>query len=680
MNPFLTLYLLNETPNYPPTVALNSPADEATGLSATPTLEFTGTDPEGDDVRYNVQIATGPEIQTYYFDASDGGPSDPDSAWSDEANAFDGNISTTATGSYAPGGSTSAGFLLGEGTNAPSGTSAIAQVRVRMYGRHSFFGPTLFANIYTDGLAESLGGVSINSTTAQWSNYTTLSTPSGGWTWAKIQALEVKIYENGSGDGTGVPARVEIEVTTIPEIDVISGTDAGFANTVTPADTDPFNSGEKVEYDVQAGDALSAGTYYWRVRGRDPNGSNRWGPWSATREFTVTSGTQVTETHTLDSLVLSAQTNTHTTDSLVKAEATTAHTTDSLVKEAIDTTHTTDSLVAETLTNTHTADSLVKDELTNTHTTDSLVFAEQEASHTIDSFVADDESGQCFLLLEDGDVILNEDGTKIRLEGCVVPAGEETYTHTVDSLVKAEVAETHTVDSLVKAEATATHTVDSLAKEELTNSHTTDSLVKAEATQTHTADSLVKAEVVTTHTTDSLVKAELVNTHTVDSLVKRDDTATHTVDALVKAETTATHTTDSFVKAELTNTHTVDSLVLAEQTTSHSIDSFVFEAGQVFVDTSVDSLVLEVKTDTHTVDSLVYNPATVTHTIDSLIKSTTDATHTIDSFVVDPTISGKLFYREGGVWKPVTIKQKQAEVWQPVSLKYKKAGTWINIT
>jgi hypothetical protein len=42
-----------------PTVVLNTPADTATGISTTPTLEFTGTDPGGDDVRYNVQIFDG---------------------------------------------------------------------------------------------------------------------------------------------------------------------------------------------------------------------------------------------------------------------------------------------------------------------------------------------------------------------------------------------------------------------------------------------------------------------------------------------------------------------------------------------------------------------------------------------------------------------------------------------
>lgn len=46
-----------DTLNYPPTVALNSPSDTATGQSITPTLTFTGTDTEGNTITYEVQIS-----------------------------------------------------------------------------------------------------------------------------------------------------------------------------------------------------------------------------------------------------------------------------------------------------------------------------------------------------------------------------------------------------------------------------------------------------------------------------------------------------------------------------------------------------------------------------------------------------------------------------------------------
>ena len=74
-------------------------------------------------------------------------------------------------------------------------------------------------------------------------------------------------------------------------LDKVSGTDAGFANTVNGGDTDPFNAGEKVSYTVQAGDALTdAITYYWQVRATDPGGTATWSSWTASRSFTVDTG------------------------------------------------------------------------------------------------------------------------------------------------------------------------------------------------------------------------------------------------------------------------------------------------------------------------------------------------------------------------------------------------------
>lgn len=52
----------------------------------------------------------------------------------------------------------------------------------------------------------------------------------------------------------------------------------------------PFASGAAKDYTVQAGDALVPGTtYYWRVRGLDPTGTNIYGAWSTTRSFSVVS-------------------------------------------------------------------------------------------------------------------------------------------------------------------------------------------------------------------------------------------------------------------------------------------------------------------------------------------------------------------------------------------------------
>ena len=47
-----------DTLNYPPTVALNSPADASSTSDTTPDFTFTGTDTEGNDITYEIQIDT----------------------------------------------------------------------------------------------------------------------------------------------------------------------------------------------------------------------------------------------------------------------------------------------------------------------------------------------------------------------------------------------------------------------------------------------------------------------------------------------------------------------------------------------------------------------------------------------------------------------------------------------
>lgn len=59
-----------------------------------------------------------------------------------------------------------------------------------------------------------------------------------------------------------------------------------FQNLVTPADKDPYTNGETIRFIPSS--ALTNGvTYYWRVRGKDPLGSNNWGEWSTIASLTV---------------------------------------------------------------------------------------------------------------------------------------------------------------------------------------------------------------------------------------------------------------------------------------------------------------------------------------------------------------------------------------------------------
>jgi hypothetical protein len=88
-------------------------------------------------------------------------------------------------------------------------------------------------------------------------------------------------------------ALATFKAATGPLIDRVSDVNAGFVDVTDGTDTDPFDAGDQVSFTVQAADTLTPGTYYWRVRAKDPTGSGTYGAWSETRSFTITAGTVI---------------------------------------------------------------------------------------------------------------------------------------------------------------------------------------------------------------------------------------------------------------------------------------------------------------------------------------------------------------------------------------------------
>lgn len=70
-----------------------------------------------------------------------------------------------------------------------------------------------------------------------------------------------------------------------------TGVDTGFTNTASSSDTSPFVEGNRIRYQVQAGETFAFDTvYYWRVRAQDVTGSGNYGDWSSIQSMTITSG------------------------------------------------------------------------------------------------------------------------------------------------------------------------------------------------------------------------------------------------------------------------------------------------------------------------------------------------------------------------------------------------------
>lgn len=306
-------------------------ADEAEFTTATPELLFTGTDPGSDDIRYEIQISDNAEFedgdQTGDSCTTGGGVSiHPNPATS--ASTWDSEIQVDDR----PGQSfTSKGGILdeihvkiGDRRSVTDGTAVIRiYAHEGTYGTSSAPADAVSSGADTptpDWLAESdsmeFSGVGSGSDT--WYTFTfsganRIRLTAGEYyvfildwrpadrdydnTFAALGATPSthagNLYIDGySDDNLGPQATWDLffeEHLVCELIDAVSGTDAGFANKDNGGDTDPFNSGDQVGYTVQS--ALDNGTYFWRVRAKDPSGTDTWTDWSATRTFTIaTSG------------------------------------------------------------------------------------------------------------------------------------------------------------------------------------------------------------------------------------------------------------------------------------------------------------------------------------------------------------------------------------------------------
>lgn len=451
----------------------------------------------------------------------------------------------------------------------------------------------------------------------------------------------------GSGSAAASPVagangfRGEIQLDYTPNVpltDKLSASDAGFTA------GHPFASGTQVTYTVQS--ALTSGsTYYWRVRGKDPTGTNTFGAWATTRSFTVSTGpATLTKTHTTDALKRKQSTLSHTTDSLKRKQNTLTHTTDANKKKTNTLTHTTDANKKKSgLTKFHTTDANKRvSGLTRSHTTDALKRKQSTVTHTTDSFKRTQNTRT-----HTTDAFRRIQTTKFHTTDANKKKGGITKFHTTDANKRvAGLTRTHTTDALKRKQLTLTHTTDSLKRSQTTKSHTTDALKRAQTTKTHTTDANKKRATLVSHTTDANKKKTLTvlhttsankrvtgltRTHTTDALKRVSGlTRTHTTDALKRSQTTKTHTTDSLKRTQTTKFHTTDANKKKTNTRTHTTDANKRTTGVTRSHTT-DALLRRQITKTHSTDALKRTQNTKVHTTDAFKRTQNTRSHTTDS-------------------------------------------------
>ncbi|MFH1112068.1 MAG: LamG domain-containing protein, partial [Patescibacteria group bacterium] len=296
---YITLALNPETSPDAPT--LSRPENATTTTITTPVLIFTGTDPNSDNLEYNVQVDT-----SINFDSQGSNPVvyfDPGS---------DNGQGTIYAGAFST--------RIGEVFNSSGGVLTSCKFRLVKNGS-----PTgnMYAYLYnvtgaygTDAVPTGSPLATSNAVLAS----TTVTTPGGlveftfsdSYLMTSGTKYAIEIVYNEGGDASNyINVRLNVGISyegnrflystsysgfstdaifyvyssaTSPVISASSTQHTGFSGGA----SHPYASGAEVTYTVQS--ALDPGTYYWRVAAIDPDGSNTYGDWSETRSFTVSTG------------------------------------------------------------------------------------------------------------------------------------------------------------------------------------------------------------------------------------------------------------------------------------------------------------------------------------------------------------------------------------------------------
>lgn len=283
-----------------PTVSLSSPADTATITDTTPDLVFTGTDPDSDNIRYNMQIYT--IVATDDFNRANNSSTGMNlgANWTATVPNSDLGIISNQAYQTADTGDNAAFYSAVTLAN-----NQYAQVTLSTVG-DSYSGLIIRASATDYVIGQAVSGAS--QMAMYWYNsgtYTQIgSTYSGDVTNGDVLRLEAigstfNLYRNstlvvtgtnGSAPSSGKAGIViDLDTDRLDNfvcgdiiVNAVSGTDAGFSGS--PDNSDPFASGQAVTYTVQSA-LTDLTTYYWRVRGIDPSGSNTYGAWATTRSF-----------------------------------------------------------------------------------------------------------------------------------------------------------------------------------------------------------------------------------------------------------------------------------------------------------------------------------------------------------------------------------------------------------
>ncbi len=279
-----------------PTIVPNTADANDFGGDDTPTLEFTGSDANDDDLEYEFEIlsAIDTDVDKYVESNQDSVGSIGAASIVERGQSFTGNGDYLTKATFylekfgSPTGFARAYLYAHTGTfgtsSVPTGSVLatsdlldVSTLTTSLVLKDFIFDGTVqmvnttkyvIAIAYNQGDASNfIRSGSDNSSPTHGGNASNFS-----GTWSAIAGTDLIFYIEG--------------ITR--ELNKLSVTpDATFTNTTDGADTHPFDQPDKIDYTVQGGDALADGTWYWRCRAIDTGGTNEWSDWTVIRSFDI---------------------------------------------------------------------------------------------------------------------------------------------------------------------------------------------------------------------------------------------------------------------------------------------------------------------------------------------------------------------------------------------------------
>lgn len=324
----------------------------------------------------------------------------------------------------------------------------------------------------------------------------------------------------------------EIQVDTVntfnsvagsPLLDKLSATDLGFVDVTNGADTDPFATTNQISYTVQAGDALTDGTYYWRVRGKDPAGTNTWGAWATTRSFVLSTNTTTTKTLTGTARIQKSVTQTITGTARIQLQTTKTLTGTARIQKSASQTLTGVSRIQKTVPQTITGKARVQVTTTKTITGVSRIG-----------------------LL-----------TTKTLTG--VSRVQKTVQSTISGTARVQVTNTKNITGLSRIQKSVSTTITGVSRIQNTASQTITgvaSIVVTSATQ-QTITGVARITASTTQTIQGTARITGTATKTITGTARISAAATQTLTGVSRITATATKTIQGVARIQTTATATI---------------------------------------------------------------------------------------------------------------------------